>query len=124
MDTISNEKKPKAKSKTTTSALRVKHETRKRILAELVKLNKKDFGRRVRPDDLISFAISLIEPKHIQALQEKSFSNADRLDRDYRSYIQKNGTISRDEFLGKILSGEINKSSMEIDGFPEGKLVK
>jgi hypothetical protein len=51
--------------------------------------------------------LSLITPQHLEQLQETSLTNSDRLERDFRAYATKNGTISRDEYLGKILNGEI-----------------
>lgn len=106
METVLNDKKPKTKSKVTTVPLRVKHETRKRIFSELAKANKKDFGRRIKPDDLIAIAIDLIESEHIKKLQEGSLTNSDRLERDYKAYVAKNGAISKDEYLGKLLDGK------------------
>jgi hypothetical protein len=106
MDTVQTEKKPKAKTKSTTAPLRVRHETRRKILSEIAKANKKDFGRRVKPDDLIALALSLLEPRHLKDLQEATLSNSDRLEREYRAYIAKNGPISKDAYLGKRLQGE------------------
>ena len=37
-------------------------------------------------------------------------SHADRLEREYREYVAKNGAISKDEYLGKRLCGEIPAS--------------
>ncbi len=101
----------------------MKPETRKKLILELTKANKKDFGRRIKPDDLLSVALSLIEAHHIKELQEKSLSNADRLDRDYRSYVQKNGPISKDEYLGLLLSPTSAKSDSQNVAFSEGKSV-
>lgn len=116
-------KKPKNPKKSA-SAIRVKSETRKKLVLELSKANKKDFGRRIKPDDLIALGLSLIEPQHIKTLQDKSLSNADRIEREYRAFVQKNGPISKDEFLGKILSGGISNSLSENVTFSEEKTVK
>lgn len=106
MDSNTNDKKVKTMKPTAHAALRVRKETRKRVLADLGRVNKKDYGKKVRADDYLSLAVSLIQPEHIQKLQEGSLSNADRLDRDYREYVSKHGFISKDEYLGKRLSGE------------------
>ncbi len=114
METSSSEKKAKPTPKSSPhAALRVRKETRKRVLTDLVKVNRKDFGKNVRVDQYIALAISLVTPEHIVQLQEGSLSNADRLEREYRTYIAKHGPISKDDYLGKRLSGEVstNESS-------------
>jgi hypothetical protein len=88
----------------TTVSLRVKRETKRRILAELAKVNKKDFGKKVRPDNLIALALSLLTDQHMKSLQEASLTNADRFEQRYRDYIKSHGVTSKDEFLGKILA--------------------
>lgn len=99
-----------AKPKTvivSTVGLRVKRETKKKALSDLAKINKKDFGRNIRVDELIALALSLVEPKHVRELQERSLSNADRLERQFQDYIKVHGSISKDAFLGKLLAGEV-----------------
>lgn len=92
----------KQKPKLSTSAIRVKNETRKRILAELAKINKKDFGKKAKVENLIALAVSLIKPEHLKELQESTLTYADRMERDYKAYTAKYGAISKDEFLGKV----------------------
>lgn len=108
MDTNSTEKRIKSTKPSAHSSLRVKRETRKRVLADLAKINKKDYGKNVHADEFIVLAISLVTPEHIQKLQEQSLSNADRLERDYKDYVSKHGQINKDVYLGKRLSGEIS----------------
>ncbi|MBI2712252.1 MAG: hypothetical protein HYX41_05245 [Bdellovibrio sp.] len=98
-------------------SLRVRKETRRKIIAELARINRKALGRPLYIDDFLAFAISLISPEHIEKLQESSLSNADRLERDYRAYITQIGPISKDEYLGKRLNGEIGSQK---DSGPQG----
>lgn len=107
MEINSNEKKPKSAKPSAHGAIRVRKETRKRVLSELARINKKDFGKKVRVDEYLSLAVSLVTSEHIQKLQEGSLSNADRLERDYKTYFAEHGFISKDVYLGKRLSGEI-----------------
>ena len=88
-----------------TVGLRLRRETKKRIQAELAKINKKDFGKKVRCDELIGTALSLLTERHIKELQDGSMTNSDRLEIQYRDYIKKHGATSKDDFLGKILLG-------------------
>ena len=100
--------KPKAPSRPSPyCTIRVKKETRKRLLSEIAKANKKDFGRRVHADEIVAVALMLLTPDHIKKLQEDSLSVMDRLERDYRAHVAKNGPISKDVYIGKRLSGEI-----------------
>jgi hypothetical protein len=94
--------KPKA-SNAATVALRVKRETKKRIQAELAKVNKKDFGKKVRCDELIGTALSLLTEQHFKALQDGSLTNADRLEQKFREHIRKHGPMTKDAFLGMLL---------------------
>ena len=76
-------------------------------MAIQAKANKKEGGRTIKIDPIIKLALSLIEPKHIKDIQEASLTNQDRLEIEYQAYIAKNGMISKDEYLGKRLRGEI-----------------
>ena len=106
MDQVTQMKVSKSKvASAPTVGLRLKRETKKRIQAELAKINKKDFGKKVRCDELIGTALSLLTERHIKELQDASMTNADRLEIQYRDYIKKHGATSKDDFLGKILLG-------------------
>lgn len=111
---VEKSNKPKAVPASTVG-LRVKRETKRRVMQELAKINKKDFGKRVKADDLITLALSLVEARHVTALQQSSLSNGDRVEMLYREHVKKHGAISKDEFLGKILSGELSNSGSRSD---------
>ncbi len=96
-------------------SLRLKRDTKRRLLMELTKANKKDLGRKIKSDELLNLALSLIETKHILDLREKSLSNTDRLDRQYHDYSKQHGPISKDDFLGRLMRGELSKGLMPID---------
>jgi hypothetical protein len=128
METAQSEKKPKlAAKKPTFTALRVRRELKRQIETDLERLNKKDLGRRIRAEDYLWLALSLITPQHFQTLQETSLTHADRLERDFRDYAAEHGTTSRDEYLGKRLTGEIPppkpRGSTPFSGENEAKLV-
>ncbi len=100
-------KKPKPAGQVKTAPVRVSKETRKRIISELTRLNKKDLGRRIKVDELIALGLSLLTSEHHAQLQDATLSNADRLERRYLGYIKDHGPISKDRFLGKVLAGEV-----------------
>lgn len=49
---------------------------KRRVQAELAKVNKKDFGKKVRCDELIGTALSLLTEQHFKELQDGSLTNA------------------------------------------------
>lgn len=110
METMQTEKKIKvaAPKRPTYASLRIRRETKRLIESALERVNKKDLGRRIRAEEYLALALNLVTPQHLAQLQETSLSNRDRLERDYRVYVSRNSPISQDEYLGKILSGEIN----------------
>ncbi len=78
------------------------------LLAEILgKVNNKQQGRSVKATEIIALALSLITPKEIRELQETSLSNADRLELKYRKYSQENAYISKDEYIGRLMKGEV-----------------
>ncbi len=108
METQIEKKTKQSQKKPSYAALRVRRETKRQIVTHLETLNKKDFGRRVRAEDYLSLALSLVTPEHLEQLREASLTNSDRLERDYRAYVTEHGPISRDEYLGKRLNGGLD----------------
>ena len=103
------EKKTKSTSKSASYAtLRVKKVTRKRVMEFLQKANRKDWGKRVKADDLILLAINRVTDNDIAKLQQESMTHADRFEAAYNEYISQNGPMPKDEYLGKRLNGEIS----------------
>lgn len=107
METQSEKKQKSAQKKPQFASIRIRRELKKQIQSDLERVNKKDFGRRVRAEDYLSLALSLVTTAHLDELKERTLSNADRLERDYRVFISKHGHLSKDDYLGKRLSGEI-----------------
>lgn len=109
MDTSNTEKKAKQASKSTNTyaTLRIKKDTRKRAVSDLKKVNEKKFGRKLRMDEYVAFALDLVSDDHRRELQNSKLTHQDRLNRDYDAYVAEHGMITKDEYLGKRLSGEI-----------------
>lgn len=128
-----SEIKSAAKSKvkkTTSSAVRVAFETRKKLLLELAKINKKALGKRVRLDALLLKLISKITAEDVAELQEASLTGRDRMEQNYRAYCAKFGAITMDEFLAlisretvlQILKGNSTKISVQSSSTTDGKI--
>ncbi|MFN3698345.1 MAG: hypothetical protein ACK4VO_12980 [Pseudobdellovibrio sp.] len=71
--------------------------------------NKKTFGRKVKDTEIISAALRLISSEHIKELQELTLSERDRLAMAHEEFQKANGKISLDQFIGKLLKGEIRQ---------------
>lgn len=105
MEQAKTEKSIKTKApNVSTVGLRVKRETKRRVMQDLAKINKKDFGKRIKADDLIGLALGLVQEQHLNQLQESSLSNSDRLTLQHRAYVRQHGNITKDDFLGLVLS--------------------
>lgn len=75
------------------------------------KANKKTYGRKIRDSEIIARALTLMEPEHIQELQEATLSEKDRLHLAHENFVKQNGKISLDQFIGRLLKGDINNNS-------------
>lgn len=69
--------------------------------------NKKSFGRKVRDSEILSLGLSLLNAGHIQQLQNQTLSEKDRLHMAHEEYQKANGKVSMDQFIGKLLNGEL-----------------
>ena len=87
--------------------VRVHLTTKKKLQQLLATINKKEFGRKVKPDEVIYMGLCAVNDGAIKALQEQSMSNADKLELKRREYIKKNGRVTRDEFLGVMMNGDL-----------------
>lgn len=86
-------------------------ETAKLIFNIKEKANRKSFGRKVRDGEILAMAVRLLGPEHIQELQEATFSEQDRLHITHEDYVKKHGKISLDQFIGKLIRGEITQKT-------------
>lgn len=102
METSEVKKTPKASKKSTSSAIRVSQETRKRLLAELTRINRKPQGKRVKIDALLAILLPKLTAKDVSDLQNASLSGRDRLEQNYRAYCAKFGSVTMDEFLAVV----------------------
>ncbi|MGH1468232.1 MAG: hypothetical protein ACRBBP_05040 [Bdellovibrionales bacterium] len=79
-----------------------------KIIADkhLKKANSKNFGKRIKVDELLQIGLSLITEDHIKSLQENSLSFEDRKENLRQIYIKEYGSISKDEFTGFMMKPE------------------
>ena len=86
--------------------IRISKSTVKTIKGLLQKVNKKFYGRKVKPDDLILKSISLLTDDHLEEIKQAALTNADRLELAYQEHCKANGQISKDEYFGLLLKGK------------------
>lgn len=111
----------KTSKEKTSSAVKRKNVLKKldlesaKLLASIKdKANKKNYGRKIKDAEIIAKALSLMESQHIQDLQEMTLSEKDRLHIAHDDFQKKNGKISLDQFIGKLLKGQINQQQAPI----------
>lgn len=97
------ETKTSKKYQVNTIPIRVAKNTAKTIKALLLKVNKKSYGKKVKPDDLIQKSISLLSDDHLEEIKQATMSNSDRLELAYQEYCKSHGQISKDEYFGLLL---------------------
>jgi hypothetical protein len=79
-----------------------------KLLASLKeKANKKQYGRKIRDSEILAKALSLVEQRHLQELQDATLSEKDRLHIAHEEFAKQHGKISLDQFIGRLLKGEI-----------------
>lgn len=98
--------KNKSKSGPKYKSIRVQDVTQQKAEKILLAVNKKKYGRKVKLDDLVSFALDLVAQTDIETLQKSSFSNEDRKEQLRQKYIETRGQISKDQFTGFMLTAE------------------
>ena len=83
-------------------------ETAKLLQQIKEKANKKSFGRKVMDREVIAIGLRQIGPDQIKQLQEVTYSAKDRLHMAHESYCRDHSRISLDDFIGRLMSGQID----------------
>lgn len=71
------------------------------------KVNKKAYGRKVKDSEILAKALSLVDAHHLQELQDATLNEKDRLHMAHENFVKQNGKITLDQFIGKLLKGEL-----------------
>jgi hypothetical protein len=95
--------------KSNSATIRVSVETRKRLISELLKINKKQYGKRIKIDALLMILLSKISPQDVSQLQEASLTGRDRLEQSYKAHCAKFGHLTKDEYYALLLKPESDK---------------
>ena len=108
-------------------SVRIRTSSKERATALLLACNKKKSGRKVKFDEMFELAIGLVMDEHVKALQERSLTNEDRMEILRQRYIETRGPISKDQWLGFVMTaefsvfqGEQNAATIHRDSSGEG----
>lgn len=104
---VKKSKEPKVAESKKSMLKKLEPETAKLLNQLKDKANKKDHGRKVRDNEVIHLGLSLIESHHLDGLKESTYSEKDRLAMAHADYQKVHGKLTLDQFIGKLLKGEI-----------------
>lgn len=109
----SNQKSEKTKSAKIKSAMKKIDFAAAKHLSQLKeRANKKEYGRKVLEKEILSLAVRLVTDEHLKELQALTYSEQDRLQIAHEEYQKSNGKITLDQFIGKLLKGEITQGAL------------
>lgn len=101
-----NSKVSKTENKNVTigKSIRIGLDVQKKAKKILSIANTKKTGRKVKIDQVLNVALDLMKEEHIKKLQDQTLTNEDRKEILRQKYISINGPISKDEFIGFMMS--------------------
>lgn len=100
------EEKVSKKYQINTTPIRVTKATAKTIKSMIQKMNKKTYGKKIRPDDLIQKSISLLSDEHLEEIKQSTMTNSDRLEIAYQEHCKAHGQVTKDEYFGLLLKAK------------------
>lgn len=103
-------KKQKTKNTVSRSSIRIKSDIKKAAKAFLNKVNSDNKGcRKMKIDDIFEMALALVTDAHLKELRQKAMTNKGRMDILRQKYIDLNGYISEDGFLGLTMTPQFQE---------------
>jgi len=103
----SSEIRHKRSGDASTSPVRVSPKTRGKLDQLLRQANKDRLGRRVKPDDIMAFALGLVTDEHLAMICNQTLSNKDRMEVLFRRIAKERRGLNREEFFGLLLDGKL-----------------
>lgn len=91
-----------------TCPVRLKRGTKAKLDDFLRRANKKEAGKRIKPDDLVGFSLDLLTDDHLDQICDRSLTNKDRLEMLFKKVAKERRGTTRDEFLGMLLDGKVS----------------
>ena len=103
-----SEVKQKRQQAASSVPVRIGQKAKAKLEQLLKQVNKDRIGKKVKTDDLISFALDLISDEHLVEICNRSLSNRDRIELLYRKLSKEKRGLSREDFLGMLLAGKVS----------------
>ena len=79
------------------------------------KANKKDYGRRVQEREIIQLALVQVTDEHIKEIQKTTLTGEDQVKIAHLEFLKTNPRVSLDQFLIRLVRGEINMKFKEVN---------
>lgn len=100
--------KPRSKADTKSVTFRIEGSVKEKLMGLVRKANENRVGKkRIRALTVIEYALDLVTEEHIAELRNQVLTNSERLEVMHRGYKYSHGEISFDEFVGKLVSGQL-----------------
>ena len=119
MDSITSNAPLALSPSSNTIPIRINKHTARLLRSIVAKLNRKALGKKAKADQVISKALSLLTEEHFEEIKESTYDSKDRLEIEYRKFCKQNGSISKDDFLKKILSAALPQVNQPLSEKPE-----
>ena len=87
----------KKENETERATLRVRPEMKTVVIAKLKEINTKETGRKLKLDEVLSFAMERLSDSDVKLLRERSLSNSDRQDILRKKYSELYGPVTPEE---------------------------
>jgi len=99
----------KPEANVASAPIRIRTKTKLKLEQLLRQANKDRRGRRVKADDLMSYALELLTEQHLATICEGTLTNKDRVELLFSALSKERRGLTRDEFFGLLLDGSLNK---------------
>lgn len=91
------------------SPIRIKTKTKSVLDDLLKKVNKNHVGKKVKADDVICYALNLVNNDHLAEISNAALTNKDRLEFLFSQAKKQHRNLTRDEFYGLLMDGRLHK---------------
>lgn len=91
------------------ASLPVSGDTRRRVIEAVERINKKERGRKVKPDEVVAALLGLLDNELEKKIQRSTYSPMDTMEMGHEKYTEEHGPIPFNEYLVRVVNGSIPK---------------
>ena len=107
MDKVNADRTGEAVAKT--ASIPVSGDTRRRVIEAVERINKKERGRKIKPDEVVAALIDHLDTELEKKIQRASYSPLDIMEMGHEEYVAAHGSIPYNVFLVRVVNGSIPK---------------